>query len=89
MLKQILAGLFALVLLSETALAEEDDKDVTDFVEIRGGKMVRERREVEIYDYHTGTYYRVDVYREPDGKTVSEPRIPQPSRGTEQSAPLR
>ena len=69
------------MLVSGFALADEDDKDVTEFVEFQGGKLVKERLEVEIYDYHTGTYYTVDVYREPDGNKTTAPDISHPRTG--------
>lgn len=65
-MKNMIAILCVLTLLPNWARADEDDKSVTSTLQIQGGKMVGEKREIEIYDYHSGTYQTVDVYRKPE-----------------------
>ena len=70
---------FILVLISLGASAEDADKLTrTTTINIEGGKLVREKQELEVYDYHTGTFYSVHVYRETDkdNKSAAEPVDP-------------
>ena len=43
--------------------ADNDEGAVPTTIEIKAGKLIREKHEIEIYDYHTGTFQAVDVYR--------------------------
>lgn len=72
--------LSTLLLLSDGALADEDDRAEISTLQIQGGKMVREKHEIEIYDYHSGTYQTFDVYRKPEiaPKQAAETAIPKP-----------
>lgn len=74
---------FTLILMSLGASAEDADTVTkTTTINVEGGKLVREKQEVEVYDYHTGTFYTVHVYREAgkDKKSAAEPVDPnQPS----------
>lgn len=85
MIKRTLAVLLVPVLLPRWAAADEDDKALTSTVNIQGGQLVGEKQEIEIYDYHTGTYQTVDVYRKPDktqkqipDSTQTRPSVQQP-----------
>jgi hypothetical protein len=78
-----ICSFFFLVLMSLGVSAEDTDKlTKTTTINVEGGKLVREKQEVEVYDYHTGTFYSVHVYREidKDKKSAAEPVDPnQPS----------
>ena len=73
MMKKTIAIIATLLLPLHWALADEDDKAETSILQIQGGKMVNEKHEIEIYDYHSGTYHTVDVYRKPE-KDLKTPR---------------
>lgn len=64
-MKKVIAGL-SLLLMPFLILADEEESSnsITRTLTIEKGKLVREQQEIEIYDYHTGTYQTVNVYRE-------------------------
>lgn len=75
----------ALAVLPRPVLAEQDDdKPVTSIIEIKGGKIAKEKHEIEIYDYHSGTYNTVDVYREPKADSKTEAGKAHPSAPNQQ-----
>lgn len=86
-MKYTVAVVFALMLLPEAAVADDEDTPVTSSVEIHGDQRVGEKHEIEIYDYHTGTYQTVDVYRKPDQTTRQIPETGTENRPSVLAAP--
>lgn len=84
-MKNTIAILATLMLLSDWAAADEDDKPVTSTVRIEGGQLIGEKQEIEIYDYHTGTYQTVDVYRKPNKTLKKAPEAAKQAPSTEQT----
>jgi len=77
---QMKAGItaFFLMALPLWGYAEEDDnKEVRTFI-IKEGKVIREEHEVEVYDYHTGTFQTFKVYREPEADHKAKGDTPKP-----------
>jgi hypothetical protein len=60
------------------AWADDDEKATTNTVTIEQGKLVGEHEEIEIYDYHTGTYQSVYVYRKPREPQKPSESLPAP-----------
>lgn len=58
-------------------LADDDDKTVSTTINVQGGKRIKEKQEIEVYDYHSGTYYSVHVYREPENQD-GQPKAESP-----------
>lgn len=64
-MKISIALLVALLFSATSATAEDEDTQPSRTLTIEGGKFIGEEKEIEIYDYHTGTYQTVTVYRKP------------------------
>ena len=64
------------------AYADDDEKAITSTLTIEQGKVVGEREEIEIYDYHTGTYQSVYVYRKPGEQPKTSESLPVPINST-------
>jgi hypothetical protein len=66
----IILGLMLFLTLSHYAYAEDDDtqSDNKRTLIIQDGKVISEEHEVEVYDYHTGTFQTYKVYRAPEKK---------------------
>lgn len=64
----IIFGLLLCLTLSQYACAESDDteSDNKTTLIIHNGKVISEEHEVEVYDYHTGTFQTYKVYRAPE-----------------------
>jgi len=60
------------------AWADDDEKATTSTLTLEQGKVVGEREEIEIYDYHTGTYQSVYVYRKPRESRKPSESLPAP-----------
>jgi hypothetical protein len=82
-MKSILAILFLIGLSPAWATADEDDNRETSTLQIQGGKLIGEKHEIEIYDYHSGTYQTVDVYRKPAKPLKKNPDTPTPKQSSE------
>ena len=83
-MKYLLAVLSAWLILPVSAGAEQDDdKPVTSTIEVKGGKIAKEKHEIEIYDYHSGTYNTVDVYRKPNAEAKPEAGKAAPSTASQ------
>ena len=68
-LEKIKAFVFlVLMLIPLTLHADDDDKKMMTTINFQGGKRLKEKQEIEVYDYHSGTYYSVFVYREPENQ---------------------
>lgn len=67
---KIIFGFLLCLTLSQYACAESDDteSDNKTTLIIHNGKVISEEHEVEVYDYHTGTFQTYKVYREPEKK---------------------
>ncbi|AMK78890.1 MULTISPECIES: hypothetical protein [Methylomonas] len=85
-MKSIIAILFVMSMAPAWAMADEDDKPETSTVQIQGGKLIGEKHEIEIYDYHSGTYQTVDVYRKP-AKSLKKDSDNPTSKQSSESAP--
>jgi len=59
-------------------LLAEEDTTVIKTEQIQAGKIVNEEHEIEVYDYHTGTYQTVIVYR----KSKAAPANPTANSNT-------
>ncbi|MDX8126665.1 hypothetical protein QLH52_05185 [Methylomonas sp. OY6] len=70
-------------LLPAWATADEDDKPETSTLQIQGGKVIGEKHEIEVYDYHSGTYQTFDVYRKPAKSLKKDPDPQTPNQTTE------
>lgn len=64
-MKNIFFVALLITLLPAWVTAAEDDNPETHTLQIEGGNLIGEKHEIEIYDYHSGTYQTVDVYRKP------------------------
>ncbi len=68
----------ALLCLSAIAIADdEDSRQSNKTVHIEQGKLVGEEHEIEIYDYHSGIFHTVTVYRKPETRKATAPQPPQ------------
>ncbi len=70
------------LLYSMGSLAEDDDTKPVTRREFQDGQLVREKQEVEVYDYHSGSYFSVFVYREtdqakPESESKNQPTLQQ------------
>ena len=64
-LEKIKAFVFlVLMLIPLTLQADDDDKKMMTTINVQGGKRLKEKQEI----YHSGTYYSVFVYREPENQ---------------------
>lgn len=68
-----------LLLLPGWAGAEDDESKAPKTVKIEGGKFVGEEHDVEIYDYHSGVYQSVTVYRKPQKADKTPDSAAQPA----------
>lgn len=59
---------------------EEEATGVTNKLTIERGKLVGEEHEIEIYDYHSGVYQTVTVFRKP--KSQSDAAVSTPDSGS-------
>ncbi len=75
-MKLLIASLFGLLLPLNVVLAEDDESKSTTIITIQDGKFVGEQHEIEIYDYHSGVYQTVNVYRKPAQTPKAEPAKP-------------
>lgn len=82
-MKSIIVITVVMGLLPAWATADEDDKTETSTLQIEGGKLIGEKHEIEIYDYHSGTYQTVDVYRKPAKPVKKDPDTPTPKQSSE------
>lgn len=65
----------------------EDNNAITSTLTIEQGKVVGDREEIEIYDYHTGTYQSVYVYRKPGKQSKQTEPLPAPNSHLNNPAP--
>ena len=82
-MKGVIVITLAMSLLPAWAKADEDDDPETSTLQIEGGKLIGEKYEIEIYDYHSGTYQTVDVYRKPAKAPKKGPDTPTPKQSSE------
>lgn len=68
----------ALICLPAVAVADDEDKQSNKTLHIEQGKLVGEEHEIEIYDYHSGIFHTVTVYRKPETRKATAPQPPQP-----------
>ncbi|MCQ8182370.1 hypothetical protein NP603_14710 [Methylomonas sp. SURF-1] len=68
-----------LLLLPGWAGAEDDESKTSKTVKIEGGKYVGEEHDIEIYDYHSGVYQSVTVYRKPQKADKTQDSAAQPA----------
>lgn len=87
MMKKKTAIFCVLMLLPLWVEAEDDDNRVTTTLEVQGGKLIREKQEIEVYDYHSGTFYSVHVYREPDKSGKTKLESVEKSQSSQQTRP--
>ncbi|OAI12286.1 hypothetical protein A1507_01985 [Methylomonas koyamae] len=78
-MKIVTVCLLLLLSLPGLAGAEEDDSKPAKTVKIEGGKFVGEEHEIEIYDYHSGVYQSVTVYRTPQKADKTQEPAAQPA----------
>jgi hypothetical protein len=71
---KIILGFLLCSILSHIAYAENDDteSDNKRTLIILNGKVISEEHEVEVYDYHTGTFQTYKVYRAPEKKPTDK-----------------
>ncbi|WP_020481575.1 hypothetical protein [Methylomonas sp. MK1] len=82
-MKSIIVMTLVFSLLPASATADEDDTPETSTLQIQGGKLIGEKHEIEIYDYHSGTYQTVDVYRKPAKSLKKDPPPQAPKQSSE------
>lgn len=75
----------ALICLPAIAAADDEDKQSNKTLHIEQGKLVGEEHEIEIYDYHSGIFHTVTVYRKPETRKATAPQPPQPDPAPAQS----
>jgi len=85
-MKSIVVMTLLISLLPAWATADEDDKPETSTLQIQGGKVIGEKHEIEVYDYHSGTYQTFDVYRKP-AKSQNKDTAPQTPNPSTETAP--
>lgn len=52
---------------------EDTESDNKRTLIIQNGKVISEEHEVEVYDYHTGTFQTYKVYRPPEKMQADKP----------------
>ncbi len=67
----------SLLLLPDWAGAEDDESKTSKTVKIEVGKYVGEEHDIEIYDYHSGVYQSVSVYRKPQKADKTQDSVAQ------------
>ncbi|OQW71798.1 MAG: hypothetical protein BVN35_15845 [Proteobacteria bacterium ST_bin11] len=82
-MKTILGILLVICIFPGWVKADEDNKSETSSMQIEGGKLIGEKHEIEIYDYHSGTYQTVDVYRRPSKTLKKDPDTAAPKQPSE------
>lgn len=85
-MKSIVVMTLLISLLPAWATADEDDKPETSTLQIQGGKVIGEKHEIEVYDYHSGTYQTFDVYRKP-AKSPNKDTATQTPKPSTETAP--
>ncbi|CAD6876568.1 hypothetical protein [Methylomonas fluvii] len=85
-MKTIIVMTLVIGLLPAWATADEDDKPETSTLQIQGGKVIGEKHEIEVYDYHSGTYQTFDVYRK-SAESLKKDPDPQTPKQTTEPAP--
>ena len=61
MIKSFLLIIVFLIILSFVLAWEGYDYETGNYIEIEKGNLVRSGRDIEIYDYNTGSYHDVEV----------------------------
>ncbi len=87
MIKEKIKVFLVLMLMSVVVLADDDDQKVSTTIHVQGGKLIKEKQEIEVYDYHSGTYYSVHVYREPETEGQPKPEAIKDSKSATQTRP--
>lgn len=78
-MRNVIIFTLPLLLLPGWAGAEDDESKTSKTVKIEGGKFVGEEHEIEIYDYHSGVYQSVTVYRKPQKAEKTQDPAAQPA----------
>jgi hypothetical protein len=67
---KVILGFLLCLTFSQYLFAQDVDMDSDQkrTLIIHDGKVISEEHEVEVYDYHTGTFQTFKVYRQPEKK---------------------
>lgn len=76
-MKASITVLFLMVLPLLSHAEDDDGKQPRNLI-LKEGKVIREEHEVEVYDYHTGTFQTFKVYREPETGDKAKADAPKP-----------